>query len=486
MSRPAELAHSPAAPAQARPALYALAVTFLTVTAGALRLYHLTARSLTLDDGFSLFVARTSRAEFLHSLASELNMAAYYILLRCWVQLGHGEFWVRLLSVLLATATIPAIYFVGARLFGRDGGLIAALLLTVHPFDLELSQAVRSYALAILLVTLSSLCALRLLDVPSLHNQVVYVLLSAAAIYSHFLAVLVVGAELLLLIYLRRESWRTWLRLIAALALLLLPILVYVLHAHSSPLAWVPGLNGRQLLDVLFSLTETKERALAYLAMWLIAACCAVRRSQTAAWPYRFTLTWLLVPLIAAAALSPIQSLWVPRFFSICIPAATLLAAAGVMQLMRWSRCAGILALLLLVITSSSGVRFYLRHPQFSVDWRGAIQYLLPRLQPGDHVAINPYVRYLFDYYRDIDPHPLPPFTITATLPQPPTANYSSDLWLLAPVARNPDDPASGPAAAQAAVQDFVAATGGSYCAMPPQPSSGSVQVWQIRPCGHG
>jgi hypothetical protein len=156
------------------------------------------------------------------------------------------------------------------------------------------------------------------------------------------------------------------------------------------------------------------------------------------------------------------------------------------MQLMRWSRCAGILALLLLVITSSSGVRFYLRHPQFSVDWRGAIQYLLPRLQPGDHVAINPYVRYLFDYYRDIDPHPLPPFTITATLPQPPTANYSSDLWLLAPVARNPDDPASGPAAAQAAVQDFVAATGGSYCAMPPQPSSGSVQVWQIRPCGHG
>ena len=483
MSRPAELAHSPAAAAQARPALYTLAVTFLTLTAGALRLYHLTARSLTLDDGFSLFVARTNGAEFLHSLASELNMAAYYILLRCWVQLGHGEFWVRLLSVLLATATIPAIYFVGARLFGRDAGIVAALLLAVHPYDVELSQAVRSYALAILLVTLSTLCALRLLDNITLVNQTGYVLISAVAIYSHFLAALVVGAELLLLIYLRRESWRRWLRLIAALALLLLPIIVYMLHAHSSPLAWVPRVNGRQLLDVLYSLTATKERALGYVVMWLIAACCAIRGPQNTSWPYRFALTWLLAPLIAAAALIPFQSLWVPRFFAICIPAGTLLAAAGVTQLMRWSRCAAIFALLLLVITSSSGVRFYLRHPQFSVDWRAAIQYLLPRLQPGDQVAMDPYARFVFDYYRDEYSEPLPPFTITATLREPP-ANNSSDLWLLAPVARNPDDPASGPEAAQRAVQDVVAAGRGRYCALPPQPPDGSVLVWQIRRCG--
>jgi hypothetical protein len=326
------------------------------------------------------------------------------------------------------------------------------------------------------------LCALRLLDNITLVNQIAYVLISAAAIYSHFLVALVIGALLLFLIFLRRDLWAMWLRLLGALAVLLLPIIVYMLHAHGSPLAWVPELNHRQLLDVLYSLTATKERALAYLAMWLIAACCAVRRSQTAAWPYRFTLTWLLVPLIAAAALSPIQSLWVPRFFSICIPAATLLAAAGVMQLMRWSRWAGILALLLLVITSSSGIRFYLRHPQFSVDWRAAIQYLLPQLQPGDQVAIDPYTRFVFEYYRDIYPQPLPPFTITAMLHELP-AKDSSDLWLLAPVARNPDDPASGPEAAQRAVSDFVAASRGRYCALPPQPPGGSVLVWQVRHC---
>ena len=73
MSRPAELAHSPAGqtrPASAGPAFYAITLTLLTLVAGALRLYHLTARSLTLDDGFSLFVAQTSRADFFHLLAS--------------------------------------------------------------------------------------------------------------------------------------------------------------------------------------------------------------------------------------------------------------------------------------------------------------------------------------------------------------------------------------------------------------------------------
>lgn len=488
MSRPAELAHSPASlarPGSPGAPLYALAIALLTLVAGALRFYHLTARSLTLDDGFSLFIVRTDRAEFLHSLASELNMALYYILLRCWLQVGHSEFWVRLLSVLLATATIPAIYCVGARLFGRGGGLVAALLLAVHAYDVELSQSVRSYALAILLVTLSSLCALRLREAISVANQIMYVLVSAAAIYSHFLAVLVIAAELLLLIYFRRESWTVWLRLAGALIILLLPVLMYLLHAHTSPLGWVPSARWHQVLGVLYSLTATKERALAYLAMWGIAAYCAILLPQTAAWPYRFALAWLLGPVIAAAVLRPVQSLWIPRFFAICIPAGVLLAAAGVTQVMRWSRVAAAIALLLLLITSASGLRFYFRHPQFTVNWRAAIQYMLPRLQAGDQVAMHPYVRFVFDYYRELYPQPLPPFTIATSLQEPLQMPDPENVWLLAPVARNPDDPASGPQSAEEAVRQFALAHD-SYCALSPQPEGGSVLVWQIQRCRVG
>ncbi len=36
----------------------------------------------------------------------------------------------------------------------------------------------------------------------------------------------------------------------------------------------------------------------------------------------------------------------------------------------------GILALLIVMFYSGSAIRFYLRHPEFSVDWRTAITYL--------------------------------------------------------------------------------------------------------------
>ncbi|MGA2904290.1 MAG: glycosyltransferase family 39 protein, partial [Candidatus Korobacteraceae bacterium] len=168
-----------------------LVVALLTTLAGGLRLFHLTARSLSADDGYSVFVARAHGASFLHSIVAELNMALYYLLLHLWAQFGIGEFWLRLLSVLLATATVPATYFVGVRLFGRSTAVLAALLFAVHPFQIELSQAVRSYGLVVLLVVLSSLCVLRLLENASVSNQILYVLVSAGAIYSQFLAGLV-------------------------------------------------------------------------------------------------------------------------------------------------------------------------------------------------------------------------------------------------------------------------------------------------------
>ncbi|MGA2905888.1 MAG: hypothetical protein ABSD98_18840, partial [Candidatus Korobacteraceae bacterium] len=296
------------------------------------------------------------------------------------------------------------------------------------------------------------------------------------------LAGLVIAGELVLVLLTRREMKTVWWRVGLGLAVVLLPAIVYVLHARQSPVGWVPRASMRQALNVLYSLTATKERALPYLAMWATAAGCALRHTKDA-WPYRFVVAWLFAPLAAVAALGIVQSLWVPRFLAICIPAGVLLAAAGVMQVMRWSRAAGALALLLLLITSASGLGFYWRHPQSSIDWRGAIQYLLPRVEPGDEIAMQPYVGFVFDYYRQLYTRPLPPVVTAARLAQPLPTPEPHNLWLLAPAARNPDDPASGPQAAEAAVRQFVAAHRDTYCALPPQPQGATVMVWQIRRC---
>lgn len=132
-------------------------------------------------------------------------MVLYYEVLRAWVHLGRSEFLIRLLSVLFGAATVPVVYFLGARLFNRSTGLIACLLLAVHPAHIMLSQRARSYPLVILLVALSSFCFLRLLDRPTGRNSAAYAVLSSAAVYRHIFAVLVIVAQLLSLIFLRTK-----------------------------------------------------------------------------------------------------------------------------------------------------------------------------------------------------------------------------------------------------------------------------------------
>lgn len=463
----------------------ALAVGLVTALALALRLLHLNARSLSLDEGFSIFLARADFHTFTHWLwRSELNMALYYFLLRGWLHLGSSEFAVRLLSVLFAVATVPVIYFLGMRLFGRSAALTAALLFAVHPFQLELSQQARSYSLVILLLSLSSLYFLRLIESASAANGILYAVLSAAAIYSHFFAVLVILAQWLSLVWLRRQiAWKTFLRSASLLILLLIPIAIYLLHAQRAPVGWIPKANLRQALDVLYSLTLTKERCLAYLAMWAIAFWCALRRGEEQTWPYRFAMAWLLVPLTLTGVVGFVQPLWVPRFLAICIPAAVLLAAAGIVQLARWSRLAGAIVLLVIVFYSGSAIRFYNRHPDFSVDWRGAISYLLPRLQPGDQLAMDPYVRYTFDYYRQQSSARVPPLVMVNSLSAPLVRPEPANVWAIASVLVNPDDPSSGPQGTQAQVRAFLAAHE-SFCAQPPQPVGASVEVWQLSRCG--
>ncbi len=464
-----------------------LAVGLIAVLAGTLRLLHLGSRSLTLDEGFSVFLARSDPATFSRLIwHSEFNMMLYYGLLRLWLHFGSSEFVVRSLSVLCAVATVPVIYLVGVRLFGRCTALIACLLLAVHPFHLELSQQARSYTLLILLVSLSSLCFLRMMQNASWANCTVYAAVSALAIYSHFFAALVVLSQWLSLWLGQWQlPWKKLSRSLAVLVVLLIPVAMYLLHAQRSHVTWIPGPSWRQALKVLYSLTLSKGRCVIYLALWAIALWGGWRqRAKQQAWSYQFVVAWLVIPLAITGIAAGVQSLLVPRFLAICIPASVLLAAAGVAQLARWSRAVSVLALLMVLFYSGSAIRFYLRHPNFSVDWRTAISYLLPRLQAGDELVMDPYIRYTFDYYRHASQVKTVPVIMASSLSTSLATPSPKDVWVIASVLVNPDDQSSGPEGTKSQVQAFLNSQGKSYCAELPAPQGASVQVWQLRYCG--
>ena len=457
-----------------------LFLAFLTFAAALLRISHLTAQGLNLDEGFSAYLGRTTLPDFAATVwNSEFNMVLYYATLRLWMQLGHSEFVIRLISVGFAAATVPAVYFLARRLF-PDGWtpLIASLLLAVHPVHLMLSQDARSYSLVIMLVTLASLFFLRGLQSPSWANTAGYAFVSAAAVYSHFFALLVIfGHAVALVFYPGKLPAKRIVLAAFLLALFLLPFAAFMLrHSNVGHVSWVRPLHRQQVLDLLYSLTLSKWRSLTYLTAWIVALVAAESSSRDDAWPYRFTATWLFVPVLLTFAGSIWRPLLVERFLSVCIPACVVLAAAGIAIIARRSRAAGLALLVLMVFYSASNIRHYFRHPEYGENWREATAYLLARAQPGDEVVLLPGLGPpTFDYYRERNPRKIVDLRLadsaSAPLPYPPPPN----VWFIGPVLLTPNW------ADEAAA--FAEAHRGEYCGEPPQPKSGSVRVWEFRLC---
>ena len=99
-----------------------------------LRLIALGHKSFWIDEIASVVIAQKPGAAFWHFLwHDEGNMALYYMLLRPWLHFGNSEAVVRLLSVLPGVLTIPLMYLLGKRLFGRATGMLAAAISALNP-----------------------------------------------------------------------------------------------------------------------------------------------------------------------------------------------------------------------------------------------------------------------------------------------------------------------------------------------------------------
>ena len=440
-------------------------LVLLTALAGALRLFHLTAEGLTLDEGFSVFLARTDFANFKHIVwSSQFSMALYYAALRAWLHLGGSEFMIRLPSALSATATVPAVYLLGVRLFSRATGLFAGLFFAIQPANLILSQRARSYPLVILLAALSSLFFLRMLERPTRANRTGYVLFSAAAIYSHFFAVLVVLSQWISLARkgptLRRKALWCSLLLLAAL---LVPTAVFLLHPRvAGNVSWVVDLNGRQVLRLLYSLTLRKFPCLCYVALWVVAMARAFPPGTAGrAWSYWFVACWLLIPPLTMIAVSVVRPVLVERYLAVCVPASVLLAAAGLVRLAGSSRTVAAFLLLAVVVYSASEARFYFRHPEWGEDWRGASRYVLAHVKESDEVVIEPYARLTFDYYRQTEAGDVGNFVSNDSLSAPLPTPAPDNIWFIASVLFNPNWRFAKAGEAEAEVQKFLSAQRG-------------------------
>jgi mannosyltransferase len=374
-------------------------LALITAAGAALRFHALTVKSFWFDEGVSVGIARLDGYNFLRILwRREANMSLYYLLLRAWLHLGHSEAFVRSLSVVFGVAAIPAIYFLGRRLFDSRIGLIAAALLCVNSYHVRYSQEARSYSLTVFLCILSSLYFIKLLNIPSRRNRIFYVLFSTLAVYSHFFSGLMLLAHWISLRFLDpvpKEIKRIWLPVAVAVS----PAVAFVATTGAGPLSWIqrPGLHD------LWQLALDWTGNGGALVVLLFAAACFVAVSGNAGPKSRFLLLWIFFPVLLVLAVSIARPVFLARYFIFSLPALLLLAASGLARIRaRWLFAA---FLLLFLGMSLRGVAAFYRERATSPDenWRAASQYLLANSRPGDalvfHIAMG---RMPYEYYRSL------------------------------------------------------------------------------------
>ena len=382
-----------------------LTFTFVTVGAAILRFLFLVQKPFWFDECFSVEIARLSWHDLVRLLWwREANMSLYYILLRGWLHFGSSPSFIRSFSVLCSLATLLAIFWLGCKLFDRRVGLITLALMSCNAYAIRYAQEARSYALLMLLATLSSGFFVGWLRQPSPRNRWGYVIASVLAVYAHFYALLLIAVQWLSLrgLEVRQDSQgqgtvgsamrRAWI----GIGLAVLPLMAFLAKTGAGPIRWIarPGFH-----DVLKFWEHLAGNNGLLLLLLYAAACLAAMLPLQGrllkfgvgweVWRLQFLLGWLLFPAALALLFSLVRPLFLGRYFVFCLPALAILAAAGIVNLRKmWMLAICLTAMLLL---SLQGTLSYYDH-DFDLERDGsqaAANYIYDHAQAGDAILFH-------------------------------------------------------------------------------------------------
>src|SRR4051794_13595840 len=158
--------------------------------------------ALWLDEAQSVAIARLPLGQIPRALRQDGAPPLYYVLLHQWMSFfGVGDGAVRSLSALCSIGAVCVLAVVAHRLAGRSAAWCAALLMMTSPFAIRYATETRMYALLTLEVALLVLAAhecLRRDGQFAAHLGVAGC--SAALLYTHYWALYVLGASVVVLL----------------------------------------------------------------------------------------------------------------------------------------------------------------------------------------------------------------------------------------------------------------------------------------------
>jgi mannosyltransferase len=404
-------------PSRAHRSLPALAALVAIVALGfALRMHDIGATSLWLDEAASWEQSRRTVWGMILATANDNYPPLHNFILHITIRLfGDGVVAMRVPSVLLGTATIWLIYRLGAALFDRTTGLIAALLLSLSVFHIWYSIEARMYALLCFTAVLYVCSTVRAWGAHRIGPYLWCAIAAVLLLYSHVYGALIFVAINLAVIveaaWTGRAAlpmlWR-WMAAQALAVAAFLPWAFLLLRRVPNAevtIGWIPEPTVGYVSELVIGTIGGPYGAWAIILVVMAGLFGTAVRSEgrpTSPAPRRFALLlllcWLVIPMVIALLMSHLVTpLIVKRYLIGMLPAALLLLAAFVTGAFThpWARAAAAACLSLPVLMSPDA----LSKPSWRTDLGPSIQTFKTQASPGDVVLYVPYRDVTFEYY---------------------------------------------------------------------------------------
>lgn len=395
----------------------ALIALSLTLLGAGLRLYDIGANSFNLDEAWAIWLAEHD-ASFIVQLttwggADAGTPPVYYVLLHASMLLGAQPLVVRLVSVLAGTLMVWLTFRLAAQLFDLHVATLSAFLIAVAPTHIAWSRVARAYMLGGLLALFSLYFFARLLfSEEERGDWLGLVIATAAAIWTHYLTVLLVLFEngLIAFLWLRRRLSRLlfirWLVSQIVLGIVALPALLGALTAVPTTKDnwWTrPGLQALVKSAILFSTGDPSYGPMGVtsariLSLMTIVGLCVLglrvflqrgyhRRLDDEGRRVLFLISAFMIPWVTALTISQVRPTYAEKYFLFLMPPLFVLFA----WIFTRARQVIISSLVLLALISLTGSALFVYYTEpFGEQWREATAYMRPAYQPDDLVVISP------------------------------------------------------------------------------------------------
>ena len=302
-------------------------------------------QSIWFDESFSSYLTRFDLKSIWEFTAADVNPPFYYFLLKAWAHVfGHTDFAMRMMSTILGAIAIMFAFLWLKYKYGLKAASISGFLLSISPIFIRYGQEMRMYTLVVAIVFAATFFLQLAIDNGRKCWWIIYAILVALGMWTHYFAALAWCAHLLYLIKIYgKKFWTEKIWLVYVLSILLF-------------LPWVPSLFA-QVTDVEQNGFWVSPVSVSTIASYFTEGIYYMRADEVKNWlmilavitffvisflliHYRKRMTLLLlvalVPLVLLMLLSmpPLDPLFISRYIMFAMLATPMATGVGVTLLM--------------------------------------------------------------------------------------------------------------------------------------------------------